>query len=112
MALSPRAGTKLALGTLCAAVALTTGSAYSAGLRAQVQAVFPTETPGASSGRTENGDFVDPAVPGGKPHSVKRVVLELAPGARFDTTAIPQCSATDAELMLQGPTACPANTQV
>ncbi len=80
--------------------------------RAKVDAIFTSQTPGTSTGRLENGDFVDPANPGGKPHGVRSVVLELAGGARWDTDAIPQCSASDAALTASGPAACPAETKV
>ena len=80
--------------------------------RAKVEAVFSTQSPGASAGRVENGDFIDPENPGGKPHAVQSVVLELAPGAVWNTDAIPQCSASDAQLMAAGPSACPAETKV
>jgi hypothetical protein len=80
--------------------------------RVKVTAVFTTQTPGASSGRTEFGDFVDPDNPEGKPHAAQRVVLKLAEGARFNTAAIPRCAANDAALMTSGPSACPENTRV
>src|SRR2546429_6076322 len=113
MAVGERPGARnarvaLALVALYLVVALTTAaSASPAGPRARVQAVFTTETPGASSGRTENGDFFDPDVPGGKPHSVRRVGLELARGGPLHTTAIPQRSATHRHFMLGGATASP-----
>lgn len=80
--------------------------------RAHVDALFTTETPGVSSGRTENGDFRDPANPSGKPHAARRVVLQLARGARFDTSAIPRCYASDGQLMAEGSAACPRGTKV
>ncbi len=82
------------------------------GPRAKVDAVFTTQTPGTSSGRLEHGDFVDPANPGGKPHGVRSVVLQLAEGARWDTDAIPQCSASDVALMASGPSGCPPETRI
>jgi hypothetical protein len=80
--------------------------------RATVTAVFTSQTPDTSTGRTEFGDFVDPANPEGKPHAAQRVVLKLAEGARFNTVAIPRCTANDAALMASGPTACPEDTRV
>lgn len=108
------AGGRLLAGVLAAAAAtiVPSAAANAQGPRAKVDAVFSTQSPGASAGRTEYGDFVDPANPGGKPHAAKSVVLELASGARWDTDAIPQCTASDAELMVAGPAACPADTKV
>jgi hypothetical protein len=73
---------------------------------------FTTQAPGAPAGRSFAVDFADPANPEGKPHSISKVELELAEGARFDTAAIPRCAATDAQLMAEGASACPANTRV
>ena len=73
---------------------------------------FTTETPGAPTGRTYAIDYFDPANREGKPHAFSHLRVELAEGARFDTSAIPQCKASDAELMASGPSACPADTKV
>lgn len=73
---------------------------------------FTTDVPGASSGRSYAIDYLNPQDPEGKPHAFSHLHLELAKGARFDTGAIPQCKATDAELIATGPDACPANTKV
>lgn len=73
---------------------------------------FTTTTPGASAGRLFNVDFVNPEDPEGKPPAFSHVHLELPEGARFDTTAVPQCKASDPELMAQGAEACPADTRL
>ena len=73
---------------------------------------FTTDVPGASTGRTYAIDYFDPDDPAGKPHAFSRLRVELAEGARFDTSAIPQCEASDAELVAAGPSACPPETRV
>jgi hypothetical protein len=73
---------------------------------------WTTQAPSSSAGRAYSVDFVNPADPNGKPPSFSHVHLQLPPGARFDTDAIPQCHANDAELMAQGGSACPADTQL
>jgi hypothetical protein len=80
--------------------------------RQQVSDTFTTQEPGAPSGRSFAVDFADPADPEGKPPAIARVELELAAGARFDTAAVPRCDASDAQLIAQGATACPARTRV
>jgi hypothetical protein len=73
---------------------------------------FTTDVPGAASGRTYLIDWVNPDDPEAKPNSFSHLHVDLAEGARFDTTAIAQCKASDAELMAAGASACPADSQV
>ena len=96
-----------------AAVALTAqASAGADSPRATYGDVFTSGVPGASTGRSYAIDYLNPDDPGGKPHPFSHLHLELAEGARFDTTAIPQCNAPDAEIMATGPSACPPETLV
>jgi hypothetical protein len=73
---------------------------------------FTTDVPGAAAGRTYAIDYFDPANREGKPHAFSHLRVELAEGARFDTSAIPHCTASEAELMAAGPSACPAASRV
>ena len=73
---------------------------------------FTTDAPGAPTGRLYAIDFFNPADPEAKPHAFSHLHVELAEGARFDTSAIPWCEASDAELMAQGESACPAESRV
>ncbi|MEJ7786845.1 MAG: hypothetical protein WKF96_18745 [Solirubrobacteraceae bacterium] len=80
--------------------------------RQVVSDLFTSQVPDSSTGRTFAVDFFDPADPAAMPIPARKVVIELHPGARFDTNAVPQCKATDAELLILGPSACPAASQV
>ena len=73
---------------------------------------FTTDEPGASTGRAYAIDYFRPEDRNAKPHAFSHLQVELADGARFDTSAIPQCTASDAQLMASGPSACPADTKV
>jgi hypothetical protein len=73
---------------------------------------FGSELPGTSSARRVESDHVNPEDPDGKPHAISHVHVELAPGTVVDTAAVPQCTATDAELMLAGAEACPPESVV
>ena len=67
---------------------------------------FTTQAPGASTGLSLSIDYFDPARPGGKPYSVQTVIEELAAGATIDTSVPAACTASDAQLMAEGPSAC------
>jgi hypothetical protein len=76
---------------------------------------FSTAKPGAPSGSRfdvvwRNPD--QPNNPDAKPPSVQTLVVSYAPGTIIDTSAVPQCKASDAELMLFGAAACPAASQI
>lgn len=82
------------------------GSNQTASLR------FTTDQPGKPSGLRLRVDYVNPDDPEGKPPAVRKVVQTLAEGARIDTGAPARCTATDAELILTGPAACPTGSVV
>lgn len=73
---------------------------------------FTTDVPGAATGREYEIDFFNPSDPEGKPHAFTHLHVELAEGSRFDTSALPHCTASDAELMAAGAGACPADSRV
>jgi hypothetical protein len=73
---------------------------------------FTTDEPGAVTGRAYAIDWVNPNDPDSKPTSFSHLHVELAEGARFDTSAIPQCRASDAELIAAGASACPRDSLV
>src|SRR4051794_23373767 len=58
-------------------------------------------------------DVAQRAVAGAdQPPPVRRARLRFPRGTRFDTAAIPRCTATDVELATSGPAACPAKTRL
>ena len=74
---------------------------------------FTTDVPGAASGRVYSIDYLSPGGdPEAKPHAFSRLRVVLPEGARFDTAAVPRCAATDAELIADGPSACPPESRV
>lgn len=96
-----------------AAVALATqASAVSEPPRQTYSDRFTTDMPSASTGRTYAIDYVNPSSPEGKPHSFSHLRVELAEGSRFNTSALPYCEASDAQLMAAGASACPSETKI
>jgi hypothetical protein len=73
---------------------------------------FTTTTPGSASGTKLSFQFQNPADPNAKPYAVAQMIMHAPPGTVTDTTVPPQCHATDAEIYLQGPAACPADSRL
>jgi hypothetical protein len=80
----------------------------SAGGRYQTASLtFAESAPGRPTAMRVRIDYVNPDDPRAKPPSVRRVVEVFARGTDLDTSAPARCRATDAQLMLQGRSACP-----
>jgi hypothetical protein len=73
---------------------------------------FTTSQPGAAGGTVLDVDFQNPDDPNAKPYAVETMVIHMPPGTVTDTTVPPQCHATDAEIYLQGPAACPPDSKI
>ena len=82
------------------------------GGRADVTATLTSQAPGTPTGLGVRVVFHAPGDPGAKPPALRTAVFELPSGLRFDSTAIPQCTASDAELHAFGSAACPADTEL
>ena len=105
----------LALTTVLA-VALACAGAASAdtatGERAEVTYDFTTTEPGAPSGFEYRAVIRDPSNPGGDPPALREIIIGGPRGARIDTSAPAQCSASDAELKERGEEACPPGSVI
>ena len=82
------------------------------GSRQTAKATFVEQRPGVPTALTFSADYVNPDDPTGKPPAVRTVVETLARDARFDTSVPRQCTATDAQLVAMGASACPAESKV
>jgi hypothetical protein len=80
--------------------------------RVEYSDAFTTQTPDTPSGRVFHDEFFDARDASAKPPAVQHVHIQLPPGGRFDWRAVPLCTATDAELMAEGESACPAGSRV
>ena len=79
---------------------------------ASFELTYSRAVPAASAGLSMHVAWSDPGEPAGKPRAIKEIVLDFAPGTRFDTTALPYCRASDDLLRAKGPSACPRASQV
>src|SRR6266550_1855048 len=94
---------------LTATVAVVAPSAQ-AGVRADYQQMFTTSVPGASTGTDTQILYKNPSDPNAKPIPVRREVFTLPEGTTYDESAVPDCTASDAELILLGKSACPPDS--
>ena len=98
-----------------AALAALAGAALAAAGPAdrQTSSYTLTETrPNSPTSERFVFDYVNPDDPEAKPPAVKKVVTILPRGARYDTSAPELCTATDAELIAQGGSACPPGSAI
>jgi hypothetical protein len=113
---SPGAERKLVLTLLIATfllgAVLPGWAAAQDGSRQDASFRFLEQRPATPSAMTFEVDYVNPDDPSGKPPAVRTVIEELASGAAIDTSVPAQCTATDVQLMLQGPSACAADAAV
>ena len=111
--MAPARAALITAGSVAALVAAACPSAGAAAVPRQVGSMtYTTTVPGAPSGNVMDWRFQNPENPALKPHTVRRMVVHGPRGGVIDTTAPPQCHASDAELMVEGPSACPAGTLV
>jgi hypothetical protein len=83
--------------------------------RQTASVTFTTAKPGAPTGSRFDAtwhDPNDPNNPDAKPPALQTLIVTYAPGTVIDTSALPRCTASDAELMLEGASACPAASQL
>ena len=88
------------------------GGAPAAAQRQSGSLTFTSTRPGDATGTKLDFTFTNPENPDQKPHTVTRIVVHYPPGTRFDSGALPQCHASDAELQSEGASACPASSKV
>jgi hypothetical protein len=102
-----RAGAIFAVVVAAAAVA---APGAQAGARADYRQMFTTPVPGASTGSDTQILYKHPADPDAKPIPVRREVFTFPAGTTYDESVVPDCTASDPEIMLFGTSACPADS--
>jgi hypothetical protein len=95
-----------------AAVVLAAPFPAAADERAEVDFGFTTAQPGTVTGLTLSAEYRNPSDPGAKPPPLTGAAFDLPPGTRVDTTAVPQCHATDEEIRARGRHACPPESKI
>jgi len=73
---------------------------------------FTTTQPGAPSGLSFTGSYHAAGDPQGDPPYMRKQLTYPPPGTRYDTSVPDRCTASDLQLETQGPSACPAGSQL
>src|SRR3954452_14526833 len=94
------------------AAVLVPPTAAKAAARVEYSDAFTARAPATPSGRVFHDEYFDAGDANAKPPAIQHVHEQLPTGARFDTTAVPLCTASDAELMAEGASACDPRSQV
>jgi hypothetical protein len=82
------------------------------GKLADFDAAFTTGAASTASGLKVNVHLHRENDADAKPSPLRSAVIHLPFGTEIDTTAVPQCKATDEELKLRGSDACPPETEL
>jgi hypothetical protein len=56
--------------------------------------------------------YRDPADPDGKPSPIRHIAIAAPAGTVFGVGTVPACEATNQQIQLQGPAACPPDSQI
>ena len=98
-----------ALSALCAAGA---AAQPASGPRETVNQPFTTTRPNSPTGVGYTGSYHAAGNAHGNPPFLRRMAFYPPRGVRFDTTVPARCSASDIELQLEGPAACPPGSRL
>src|SRR5689334_13096825 len=82
------------------------------GPRETVDQSFTATTPATPTGLHFSSSYHAAGDPSAPPPAMERMVFYPPRGFRYDTAVPGQCTATDAQLELQGPAACPSDSHI
>jgi hypothetical protein len=99
-----------AIFAVVAAAAAVVAPGAHAGARADYKQMFTTSVPGTSTGTDTQILYKNPSDPNAKPIPVRREVFTFPAGTTYDESVVPDCNASDAQIMLLGKSACPPDS--
>ena len=102
------------VGAVAVALACTGAADGAVAQQARVEYgdTFTTQAVGAPTGRTFDAKIFDAADPAAKPPPLSHVRYEMPVGSRFNTDAVPKCTASDAQIVAEGASACDPASKV
>jgi hypothetical protein len=72
--------------------------------------MFTTGAPGAPTGTDTQLLYKNPNDPNAKPIPVRKEVFTFPAGTTYDESVVPDCTASDLEIMVMGKSACPPDS--
>ena len=108
-----RRGT-IALLVACSALVLPAGAAAEpvSGPHQTIDNQFTTTQPNTPTGFHFTGTYHAANDPSGDPPYMRRMTFYPPPGMRYDTSVPERCTASDLQLQVQGPSACPPGSRL
>lgn len=100
------------IGTGLVGVAVAFGALAAEGHASSIGLDFGTDRAATPTGMELHLAYTNPEDPSAKPPPIRRLTIEAPAGTRFDPGATPLCEASDAEVMAEGPDACPAESRI
>jgi hypothetical protein len=107
-----RRGAILALGCVAAALPATAAAEPVTFAHGTIDSRYTTTQPGAPTGFDYTGDYHAAGDPSGDPPYMRRMTSYPPPGYRYDTSVPERCTASDLQLQLEGPSACPEGSRL
>lgn len=101
----------LAIGALAISPAVA-GAGTASFPHGTVEMTGTTTQPGTPTGTTFTATYHAAGDPNGDPPYMRRMKFLAHPGSRYDTSVPGRCTASDAEIALRGPAACPADSRL
>src|SRR4051794_15068022 len=94
----------------CLAAGALFAPSAQAGMRGDYKQQVTTAGPGTSTGTDPGLLYKKPSHAAAKPIPVRKEVFTFPDGTTYDETAVPNCTASDVEIILLGRSACPAES--
>jgi hypothetical protein len=77
-----------------------------------IDSQFTTTQAGAPTGFVYDGTYHAAGDPNGNPPYMRKMITYNPAGLRYDTSVPKRCTASDVEIALKGPSACPAGSRL
>ena len=97
---------------LCALLPALARAEPASGPREDLDQTFTATKPGKPTGLGFSGSYHAPGDPNANPPYMRRMVFFPPKGMRYDTSVPDRCTATDIELEVRGPDACPDGSRI
>lgn len=104
------AGIMAVVAATATAIAAAVAPGAQAGVRADYKQMFTTPIAGTSTGVDTQILYKHPSDPDAKPIPVRREVFTFPAGTTYDESVVPDCTASDLELLVLGTSACPPDS--